>query len=342
VETAADADTATGAFGLLGGSILDIISAAAKSPEELAAMKEEMAEGEAQVKRLTEAHDALTESITGMADAARDAADSQAEAEEASQDWWDTIAGYDEAVKEAKGNQAELNDIVNTGRTSAIRLADATSAAFEAQSQANGVTLDASAKLGIWNGKMLESARSAQGPLRDSIVNYIATANQIPASKVTDILANPDYAEIGAANTALNNASRTRQAYIEAESRNVGSVEAELNRLARQRFAVITATSSGVRGVNAAQAGGGRVKAGQGVTLVGEEGPELVTMPAGSWVSTASETKSIARDLSSGGVSTGGSPVYITVNAGLGVSGPALARDIQDLLDQNNRRNGRR
>jgi hypothetical protein len=339
LETAEDANVATGAFGLLGGSILDIISAAAKSPEELAALKEEMAEDEAQVERLTEAHDALTESITTMADAARDAADTQVEAEEATADWNDTLATYDQQVRDAAGDQAKLNDVQSTGRDRAIAMADATTDAFDAQSRANGVTLQASDRLGIWNGSMLEAARSAQGPLRDSIVNYIATANQIPPEKVTEILANPDYAGIAAGSNALNKASETRTAYINAEARNVGSVAYELDKLAAQRFAVITAVNNVPRGVNRAQATGGIVRPGQGVTLVGEEGPELVTMPAGSMVHTASETRSMARELgASGGAAVA---MNITINAGLGVSGPQLARELQDLLDQQNRRNGR-
>jgi hypothetical protein len=338
------AGEATSFFGAAVSATTAIVADGTGAQDEMAAALEKATE---KAERQRDMQKALADELTGMADAARDAADAQASADDASQDWNDTIADYSQAVQDAKGDQSELNSVMSAGRDSAVKMADATRDAFAAQVQANGGTLKASDGLGIWNGKMLEAARSAQGPLRDSIVNYIATTNGIPATKVTDILANPDYAEIGAANRALNNASEARTAYIRAEATNTGPVNSLLDSLTtKQRTAYIDAQVN-IAKIKDKRARGGVVQPGEDVTLVGEEGPELVSLPAGSMVHTASQTRGLLAGASSGAPvaaaapAAGGTTNIFHIQVGAGAGQIDFERAVQQAMNRVNRNNGR-
>jgi hypothetical protein len=86
------------------------------------------------------------------------------------------------------------------------------------------------------------------------------------------------------------------------------------------------------------KAGGGITK--PGLTLVGEQGPELVMMNGGENVLTASQTASA---MVGGGSSSGigsGTSINLTVNAGLGTDGNAVGQQIVNMLKQYQRTNG--
>ena len=76
-----------------------------------------------------------------------------------------------------------------------------------------------------------------------------------------------------------------------------------------------------------------------GITLVGEQGPELVMMNGGENVLTASQTAS-AMAAGSPSMSGSGSTINLTVNAGLGTDGAAVGQQIVNMLKQYQRTNG--
>ena len=85
------------------------------------------------------------------------------------------------------------------------------------------------------------------------------------------------------------------------------------------------------------KASGGIAK--PGLTLVGEQGPELVIMNGGENVLTASQTASaMAGGGSPSGI--GGASINLTVNAGLGTDGNVVGQQIVNMLKQYQRTNG--
>jgi TP901 family phage tail tape measure protein len=118
---------------------------------------------------------------------------------------------------------------------------------------------------------------------------------------------------------------RTRTAHINVGLIGVSPAEAALNRLARDRAMAIRVTvSTGVRVPGVTGQGGIPMQHGThfapgGMALVGEEGPELVEVPRGSRVHTASETRAIlANPAAFVGSGSGGGGVV--VNAHLEIS----------------------
>ena len=77
-----------------------------------------------------------------------------------------------------------------------------------------------------------------------------------------------------------------------------------------------------------------------GITLVGEQGPELVMMAGGENVLTASQTASAMAGGASPSMSGSGSSINLTVNAGLGTDGAAVGQQIVNMLKQYQRTNG--
>lgn len=199
---------------------------------------------EAERDRLRESVDALNAKV----EAQRVAADASYAVSEASRDYQDALAGLDAKVaeiNEREGDAAvkarEVERAYDEARQSAVALADAEVRRAEETATANGQTLAATAELDTFNRSLLASATSADGPLRDAIVNYIATVNSIPPEQLTSVRAAIDGGDIAAAEVALNETSRQRTATIRADALGVSEVEAELNALERVRIARIQA-----------------------------------------------------------------------------------------------------
>lgn len=347
-SSAKAATEATSFFGDAVAGTLGVLGDAAEAQDELQASVDEATE--AQQKQRDMAQE-LADKLNGMADASRGAADAQVAAEEASQNWWDTISGYSQAVKDAEGDQRKLNDIVNAGRQSAVNLADATADAEAKQREANGTTLSASDRLGIWNGQMLGAARTAEGPLKDSIVNFIATTNNIPPEKVTAILADTNYATIEEATGALNTASKARTSFITAQAQNTGQVSSLLDGIAEKyRPAYITATVQNMANKEKFRATGGVVEPGE-ITTVGERGREIAVFPAGTQIIPNGDTERILSGATSGGgvaavaaFSSGDTFLFsptVNVTAGMGANAGDIQRVVVDALSTWARRNGK-
>lgn len=219
-----------------------------------------------------------------------DAADAEAKlteetekANEASQAQYDAFRRQRDAAEGLMGAARDLADVnwdlfqkqtqwnsETKSRTlpNAIELADLTRKQAEAQAKASGQTMTAAQGLDVWNRKMIDSARTADGPLKQAIVNYITTANNIPAEKVTELSAAIDAGDYARARAILaQGVAVAMRPYVDQSD------------LARAR-AAIGATVRGRVGMFAE----GTDSAPGGLAIVGEQGPELVNLPRGSQV----------------------------------------------------------
>lgn len=187
------------------------ITEAATSTTDLADAEKDAA---AQTKRAAEAakehaaalkaeQDAAAEMVKGarsLADINLDLIKSMGDAKEA----------VDEASKAAgKNGEANLKAL-----DAIIKVADGFAAQYEATVQANGGVVDATKKLDTWNQSALSQAATTKGPLRSAILDYVATLNQIPPSKLSEIKAAIDRGDLAAANALLADASKTRTATV--------------------------------------------------------------------------------------------------------------------------------
>lgn len=224
--------------------------------------------------------------LNELVDAQRSVADSTYAQADAVDRQIDYMATLNERVEAAGDNQFVLNALYREGTEVQAKVADANVRLAEDQATANGVTLTATAKLDLWNQSMLLAANSAEGPLRTSILEYIATANGIPDAKVTEINAALDAGDYDTALRLLNDAAKTRTATIEADALTT-EADAALDAAARPRTATITAITLGTAGPGnkyGKHAHGGFAGTGQG-GIAGENyrperlNGELITEP---------------------------------------------------------------
>jgi hypothetical protein len=272
------------------------------------------------------------ELLQEQADAQRAAADSVFALRDAEDDLAEKIAGANDEMKEADGDLRKVRAVLDDVAQSASGLADATVRQWEEQAKANGVTLTAVQKQDIWNKKMVESASTLDGPMRDAVLDHIANVNGIPAEKVSEIKALLDEGKVAEAEAALAEASRTRDTIIKAEAKTDEAEEA-LRLLVRPRNMTVNAQivsrgGAGYGPIAGARAAGGPVSAGK-TYLVGEEGPELMVPGSNGTVVPSNKLRAVG----SGGGST--SNTYsITVNVAPGgdpaSTGRALVEAIQD------------
>ena len=175
------------------------------------------------------------------ADQRRALADSQFAYRDAQRDFAKAITETSDALKENGPATMEGAAALDEFAQQAGSAADAAVRLEADQMTAAGATQDAAQAQRTWNSSMITSARTTSGPLQQSIIDYIATANGIPPEKVTDILADPDYATIEAANAAIDKAAADETARITAEAA-TAQAERDLAALAaRKREAIITA-----------------------------------------------------------------------------------------------------
>lgn len=214
---------------------------AAAASESLADEQQEIADKAAAA---AEKLNASAEAANAIAEANRDAADIAIDFAAAQDDFATKLAESNTKLAEAGEGTAAYRDVLRETTTTAAGMADEAVNLADAQARAAGQTLNASDKTSVWNRSMTEAARNASGPLRDSIINYIATVNGIPPEKVSEIIADPDYATIEAASSALDDASASRDSQITAEAY-TAQAERDLNEAARTRTAKIIAQAAG-------------------------------------------------------------------------------------------------
>lgn len=198
--------------------------------------------------------------------------------------------------------ESSLNDLVRA----AADVADQ-------QVTMKGKTLDSRDGLRLWNRSMLDTAATLNGPQRDAILNHIARVNGIPTSRVTHFQSLVDSGAFNSARDALDWLARQRIVDIIARIRN--PVLGDDNR------------STG-------RATGGTVS--EPMTLVGERGPELVSLPYGSRVHTNADSMRMLA-----GMGSGGNTYNLSVSlSGIGVAPNDVGRAIVDEIRRFERSNG--
>jgi hypothetical protein len=240
---------------------------------------------EAQADALRDSVDAYEEQI----DAQMAAADASFALRDAEDDLFDALSTVTDELSDSGGDlrarQQVLDDVAQSART----LATANVRLAEEQAATNGQTLTATQRQTILNRSLLDSAATAEGPARRAILDYAQAVNGIPDNKMTDIRVAFERGDVDEANRLLNAASRTRRAAINADA-NTAEAERKLNLAARDRrvrFAVDIPSGARIPSWYAKGSQGTR----PGTALVGEQGPELVTLPAGSQVADTSRTR---------------------------------------------------
>jgi hypothetical protein len=215
--------------------------------------------------KVREAHERETTARRAAIDATFAAR--QAEADLAEQIWNSTtILNTSTASTQAK--QLAADKAVQ----SAAELADAEVRIAQETATANGYTLSGKAAQEAWALSMLESASKMDGPLRQSVIDYIAQVTGIPAHKVTDVFANVDANSVAEVDSILEELRRDRIARIQ-----VKFAGGTLNNDGSISF-------GGPGGsTETARAGGGRTTAGE-LTKMNESGGELAIHPDGTMI----------------------------------------------------------
>lgn len=274
----------------------DAAASAADGTEELAEATGNAADAandfvdalEAEADALNETADALNEQIDArmsMADSAYALRDSQA-------DFTKQLGEAREALAETEEGTAEYQAILDDTAEAAAKVADAQVRLAEDTAAAGGKTLTAAERTDLFNRSMLDSALTADGPMRRAILEHIAIVNDIPAAKVTEIEAALDGGNIATAKRLLDDASRTRTAAIRADA-DTAEANRKLDQVARTRDALIRVTTRNPNAGHQAYASGTKGAA-PGVALVGENGPELVAMAGGERVFDAGATAAMS------------------------------------------------
>lgn len=269
------------------------------------------AEIAAQTEELTDQAEALQESIDqtlALAEAQMSTADANLEVRDATRDAQDAYEDYlalDPAAAEREREEA-LDRVVR----SAADVADATEEQTRATLAARGATLSAVGALDIQNESLIRQAGQMEGDSRDAILGYIADLNGIPPETVAEIRTLLNEGDIVGAINRLNGASATRTAYVKAETdqKALASVEYALANVARDRQAKVVVRRIGEFFGRAT----GDPYTARGQYLVGEQGPELVTLPMGSRIDTAGQTNGATA------VAARVTNNYVTINAPTG------------------------
>jgi hypothetical protein len=203
---------------------------------------------DAQIERLEGQRTALEESVQALEDkidAEFAAADSSFAVAEAEEDYTDKVAIATLALADAEATERDRTVAVRDATKSAAELAKAQVRLATDTASARGQELSHRAAIDITNRSLLTKARSTSGPVRASIIDYIAEINGIPPEKVSDILADTDEGTVRDAKRALDDVSKTRKAAVRADKdeASIATAEGALGHVARKRDSVIDVSS---------------------------------------------------------------------------------------------------
>lgn len=242
--------------------------------------------------------------------AVRDAADAYAK----------SVGELGQKIEDAKGDQATIDRAYRDTTSSAADLANKTVDLAINQAELDGKTLSAAQKLDGFNLSMLQSAATATGPLRQSIIDYIASTNGIPAEKATAISAAVEAGDLATAIGLINDASKARTVALktDADDASLAEVGRKLDEITKDRIAKVGVVISGNGGSSKVFAGGTDDAPG-GIALVGDDprqqgSGELILSPKGGKIRSAQETAQILRDASGGNDGAGYVDQSTTVN----------------------------
>lgn len=232
-------------------------------------------------RRLEEARQVLREHVEALREqmnAHRAAADATFALHDAQSNVSDSIATLNEVMEDEESTLQDVGDALRDTVRSMADVADAQIRIAEETATANGETLTASQRIRMFNESMIASAATAEGPLRDALIGYVAQVNGIPAEHATMILAELAEGDVEGAEAMLNFLSRTRATAVEVDA-DTAKAEDDINWVARGRTTKITLQIGGA--IPKFYDEGGYAKKGD---IVAEKGPEyvngrLVTQP---------------------------------------------------------------
>ncbi len=179
--------------------------------DELAAAQKRLADADKAAAQAAKDH---VESLLGMVDAGRDAADAALALTAAQDALTETVKNQDTALAEAGDDTGKRNAVLAEGVQKAAAMADAVVTLQAKQAAANGTTQTAADKLDSWNGNMVDAAARLKGPMRQAVLDYIADVNGIPPEKVSEILADLNPEHLATAKADLAEASKSREMTI--------------------------------------------------------------------------------------------------------------------------------
>jgi len=240
-----------------------------------------------------------------------------------------------EAVEDAERARNDAGrDVLDTIYDEAAAYADLQ----EATALASGAAYTEAQRVRDTNLAYVQSAATIDASLLPGLAHLIATYNGIPEQETTilQMLQSGKTPEEIAAEINAVSGTYTAAVEMDVNDASLAAADAELNYITnKKRTAYIGARGPGTAGYGYGYeaAAGNPSTPGGIVGLVGEEGPELVTLPAGSEITNARRT---AEDFRNGGGGSTTNNYYNTVNlpAGVNPSSYVIAKNRYD------RRNG--
>jgi hypothetical protein len=173
--------------------------------------------------------------------------------------------------------------------------------------------------------------------------NALVASTQAAADEVGQLAATAFY------NTGVKNAQDTYDGFKAnfgeggparvALEKLMDRLAASLNRTSTITVTTVNRVINEAVGVDGKRAAGGPVMANKAY-LVGERGPEVLVMGSQSGMIVPNNELPMASGGYSAGKAAGASPIYLTVNAGMGTQGAEVGRQIVDALKAYERRNG--
>jgi hypothetical protein len=325
--------------GVTEGQLTSFNSAIGHMVEVIDTVKEAQDEAKAAVEAANEKMLEQAGILREQVDAQRAAADSTFALRDAEDDLAEKVAGANDEMKEADGDLRKVREVLDDVALSAGDVADSTVRVWEEQAKANGTTITAKEKQDLWNASMITNASTLNGPMRDAVLNYAAQVNGIPPEKVSEIKALLDEGKVAEAEAALNGASRTRPALVQAEAL-TADAEAAINHVARNRTMQIFGVGGGVRVFDS----GGNIPAGE-AGIVAERRPEfvngvLVAGPAN--VTGGAQTAGILSGGGAGSSMGGGNTLVVNISAMDAASfSPAFMQRLANEFEKMQSRTGR-
>lgn len=188
-------------------------------------------------------------------DAQRAYTDAEFALKDAQDSFTEALDGSAKAVADANGDLHKIDKVYRDITSSATDVADAQVLIAQKFMEASGETLTATEKLDLFNNSMLDSAATAKGKARDGILDYIATFNSIPDTKMTEIKTAINEGDLKKATWLLAAASASRTVALTADA-DVTQATSDLDAAAAARtVAFYGALMPGVKAVGVSAPG---------------------------------------------------------------------------------------
>lgn len=269
---------------------------------------------------------ALADATLAAADAHRSAQDASFKLRRTENKLEEQLAKTDAILADGEATVNDKEEAVLDAVDAAADLADAEVGVRRELAKTKGETVKASDATSTFNDSMIDAAADAKGRVRDGILRYIASVNDIPPRKASRIEALIAEGKLEKAKRLLDGASRTRKAQLDAEA-NTREAEQDLNYTARDRTTTIKVNAEG------------------GVDIDGDGRPDLYGLPnlgepLPSLFGTGGEARAFASSPSGTTITSERGASGTTNNVVVNLPAGSDGRDVRRALDRWTRRNG--